>query len=105
MSPQFPSSKPRTPPPGAIHFRQTLPFPAEKDSQPRISSRWRKALLFSTVWLALLLSAVFVHTNVIRAGKIMHSEDSVLSERYGLICGAGLAAIAAFIFFGKRERH
>ena len=102
MSPQFPSSRPRTPPPGAIHFRQTLPFAAEKISHPRSWRRWKKALLCSVIWLALLFSTAVFHTNVVHSGKLRQAGDAALTERYGMICGAGLVVIMAVIFSRRR---
>lgn len=104
MSPQLPSSRPRTPPPGAIRFRQTLPFPAEKDSQPNGKARWQKALLCALIWLAMVCTVALIHTNVTPQGKLRRSEDAALSERYGMICGAGLVAIFAFIFSRRKAK-
>lgn len=104
MSPQLPSSRPRTPPPGAIRFRQTLPFPAEKDSQPHGKARWQKALLCAVVWLVVVCTAAVIHTNVAPHGKPRRSEDAACSERYGMICGGGLVAIFAFIFFRRKAK-
>lgn len=104
MSPQFPSSRPRIPPPGAIKFRQTLPFPDEKASYPRRWARWQKALLCSVIWLLIIFSAAIIHTSMILAGKLTRAEDAVLSERYGMICGAGIVVILATIFVRRSPR-
>ena len=104
MSPQFPSSRPRTPPPGAINFRQTLPFPDEKASHPRGWARWQKALLCSSIWLVIIVSAAIIHTSVILAGKLSQAEDAALSERYGIICGAGIVVFLAAIFSRRTSR-
>ncbi len=58
-----------------------------------IMSWWKKALVFSGVWIALVIGVGVIHTNVVLAGKITPQQDEAISEKYGEACGTGLVAI------------
>lgn len=63
------------------------------------------ALLCSVIWSALIIAAAIVHTSVILAGKLTEAQDSEISERYGMACGAGLVVILAVIFLRKQREE
>ena len=104
MSPQFPSSRPRTPPSGAIRFQETPTFRSGNNPPPRSWPRWQKALLCSAIWLLLVIGAGLVHVNVILAGKLTPAQEEALSGRYGMLCGAGPVFICAIIFSRRQSR-
>ncbi len=49
---------------------------------------WVRGLLGSAAWTAATVGAGMLHTS-----GLPEAEDAVLSERYGMACGAGIAAI------------
>ena len=63
---------------------------------------WKKALLFSGVWMALTIGVAFVHTSVLLAGKITPEQDSTISRQYGQACGSGVVLI--WIIFGQLSK-
>jgi|GEM_PF-2463667 len=64
---------------------------------------WKKALLFSVLWVALVIGAAVVHTEVVLAGKLTPQQDEAISEKYGQLCGAGLVGI--WVLLGAAPRH
>ena len=54
---------------------------------------WKKALLFSGAWIALIIAVGVIHTEVVLAGKITALQDEAISEKYGEACAYGLIAI------------
>jgi hypothetical protein len=54
---------------------------------------WKKSLIFSGIWIVLIIGTGIIHTNVILAGKITPEQDEAISDKYGEACGVGVGAI------------
>jgi len=65
----------------------------------------KKALLFSVIWIVLMIAGGIVHTNVLRAGELTSEQDSALSARYGNACFIGLVLIWIFVFTQKQPKR
>jgi membrane protease YdiL (CAAX protease family) len=65
---------------------------------------WVKALLTSVLWAALAIGALIVHTEVVLKGKLTEKQDEAISEKYGMICGAGLGAIWGLGYLLRRRK-
>ena len=66
--------------------------------------RWQKALLFSVIWIVVVLSAGFFVTDVMLAGKITPQQDEQISEQCGMACGGGVVLIWVVFFARKPSR-
>jgi len=67
--------------------------------------RWQKGLLISVLWLALVIGAGMLHTEVFLAGKITPEQDFEISRRYGRLCGMGLVLIWLMLYLPKQARR
>jgi len=65
-------------------------------------SWWKKAILFSLLWIGVCVGAGIVHTDVVLKGRISPEQDDAISYRYGVACGVGLAPIWLLCFWRRR---
>lgn len=56
-------------------------------------SWWKIALIGSVVWFVLILSAAYVHVEVLLSGQLTEEQEEVLAGRYGVLAGAGMVLI------------
>jgi len=69
---------------------------------------WTKALIysviFSVIWVGLIVAIGYYHTDVYLAGKITPAQDRAISEKYGDLAGQGLGLVwgICFLVFGIR---
>jgi tryptophan-rich sensory protein len=63
---------------------------------------WTKGLILSVVWLAVVVAAGYIHTEVFLAGQTTQAQDEAISEMYGMAAGFGLAVVWVICFFGLR---
>ena len=54
---------------------------------------WKIALIGSVIWLVLILSAAYVHVEVLLSGQLTEEQEEVLAGRYGVLAGAGMVLI------------
>ena len=54
---------------------------------------WKKAIIASVVWVILITSIAFIHTEIILKGKISPAQDSAISGAYGRTAGSVLILI------------
>jgi hypothetical protein len=66
---------------------------------------WAKALIFSVIWLGVVVAAGYVHTDVFLAGQITQAQDEAISGAYGSVAASGLFAVwgICFLFFVLRR--
>ena len=55
--------------------------------------RWQKALLFSVIWIGVILGIGVFVTDVMLAGKITPQQDEQISEVCGMVVGGGAVLI------------
>jgi hypothetical protein len=67
---------------------------------------WAKALIFSAMWLGVVVTVGYVHTDVFLAGQITQAQDEAISGAYGSVAASGLFAVwgICFLFFVLRRR-
>jgi hypothetical protein len=66
---------------------------------------WKKALLFSVIWIVLTIAGGIVHTNVLRAGELTSTQDSAMTARYANACFIGLLLIWILVFSQKQPKR
>ena len=70
---------------------------------------WTKALIysviFSVIWVGLIVAIGYYHTDVYLAGKITPAQDKAISEAYGDVAASGLFVVwgVCFLFFVLRR--
>src|SRR5215813_12113710 len=66
---------------------------------------WAKALIFSVIWLGVVVAVGYVHTDVFLAGQITQAQDEAISGAYGSVAASGLFAVwgICFLFFVLRR--
>ena len=64
---------------------------------------WTKGLILSVIWLAVVIAAGYVHTDVFLAAQTTQAQDEAISETYGMAAGFGLPVLWAICFFGRRR--
>ena len=67
--------------------------------------RWQKALLFSVIWIVVILGIGFFVTDVMLAGKITPQQDEKISEMCGMVVGGGTVLIWVVVFSRKRTHR
>ena len=66
--------------------------------------RWQKALLFSVIWIVVVLGAGIFVTDVMLAGKITPQQDEQISELCGMAIGGGAVLIWVVVLTRKPSR-
>jgi len=66
---------------------------------------WAKALVFSLIWLGVVVAVGYLHTDVLLAGQITPALDKAISEAYGSVAASGLFVVwgICFLFFVLRR--
>ncbi len=64
---------------------------------------WTKALIFSVIWLGVVVAVGFIHVGVFLANGITQAEEEAISETYGIAAGFGLAVLWVVCFFRLRR--
>jgi hypothetical protein len=62
---------------------------------------WKKGLLYSVIWVILVIGAGILHTDVILAGQLTPQQDHAISEIYGQILGGGLIVIWVVLYCNR----
>jgi uncharacterized membrane protein len=65
---------------------------------------WKKAIIGSVAWTALIFIIIMVHTTLTRDEPTTPEQDYAISRRYGQVYGAVLGAVWALSFFTARKR-
>ena len=65
---------------------------------------WKKALILTAIWVALIIGAALIHTEVILKEKYTPMQDEAISEAYGVACGFGVAMIWAIAALRRKRR-
>jgi len=64
---------------------------------------WAKALIFSVIWLGVVIGVGYFHTEVFLGGQIMPTQDEAISEAYGMAAGFGVAVVWVICFLALRR--
>lgn len=56
---------------------------------------WTKALIFSVIWVGVVIAVGYFHTEVFLAGQVTPAQDEAISEGYGTAAGLGLVVVWA----------
>ena len=65
---------------------------------------WKKALIGSVAWTALVFVIIMLHTTLTRDEPTTPEQDYAISRRYGQVYGAGLIAVWVLSFITRRKR-
>jgi len=64
---------------------------------------WTKALIFSVIWLGVVIAVGYFHTEVFLAGQITPAQEEAISEAYGMAAGFGVAVVWVICFLALRR--
>jgi hypothetical protein len=64
---------------------------------------WTKGLIFSAIWLGVVIAVGYVHTEVFLAGETTQAQVEAISETDGIAAGFGLAVLWVICFFRLRR--
>jgi hypothetical protein len=64
---------------------------------------WTKRLVFSVIWLGIVVAVAYIHTEVLLGGNITPAQDEAISQMYGIAAGFGLAVFWVICFFRLRS--
>ncbi|HEY2464431.1 MAG TPA: hypothetical protein VGI32_10240 [Steroidobacteraceae bacterium] len=68
---------------------------------------WTKALIYSVIWVGIVIAIGYVHTDVFLAAQITPAQDEAISDKYGEIAGFGVVWVwlACFLVFWWSRRR
>jgi hypothetical protein len=64
---------------------------------------WIKGLIFSVIWLGVVVAVGYIHTEVFLVGQITPARDEAISEAYGMAAGFGLVVLWVICFFALKR--
>lgn len=62
---------------------------------------WKRALLWSALWVGLMLGIAALDTDFIRADELTPEQQDRASGFYGQSCGFGLLTIWSWLYFHR----